>query len=162
MTALRLTLDSAHDPRVTAFLQAHLDDMYRISPPESVHALDVEQLRQPDIRFWTAWAGEVLAGCCALKQLSPDHLELKSMRVDAAFRGTGVAQKLLDFVLAQALQSGTQRISLETGTEDFFAPARRLYARNGFALCEPFASYQPDPNSCFMTLTLATPCSAPH
>lgn len=162
MTELRFTLDSAHDPRVIAFLQAHLDDMYRISPPESVHALDVEQLRQPDIRFWTAWAGEALVGSCALKQLDGAHLELKSMRIDASSRGTGAAQKLLDFVLAQAQQSGAARISLETGTEDFFAPARRLYARNGFALCAPFGSYRPDPNSCFMTLALAKPCSAQH
>lgn len=150
MTQLRFVLDSVHDPRVIAFLQAHLDDMYRISPPESVHALDVEQLRQPDIRFWTAWAGEVLVGSCALKQLNATHVELKTMRVDAAFRGTGVAQQLLDFVRAQARSSGAQRISLETGTEDFFAPARRLYARNGFVMCEAFGSYQPDPLSCFM------------
>ncbi|MEG0053702.1 MAG: GNAT family N-acetyltransferase [Comamonas sp.] len=151
MTLLRFALDPASDPRVLALLQAHLDDMYRISPPESVHALDVEQLRQPDIRFWTAWSGEALVGSCALKQLDSDHLELKSMRVDAAHRGTGAAQQLLDFVLVQAQQGGGQRISLETGTEDFFAPARRLYARNGFLPCEPFGSYQPDPNSCFMS-----------
>jgi putative acetyltransferase len=151
MLELRFVLDPADDPRVIAFLQAHLDDMHRISPPESVHALDAEQLRQADIRFWTAWVGDVLVGSCALKQLEDTHLELKTMRVEADYRGTGVAQQLLDFVLQQARQSGARQVSLETGSEDFFAPARRLYARNGFAACEAFGSYRPDPNSCFMS-----------
>ena len=154
MIRLKLTQDTAQDPRVVDFLQAHLDDMYRISPPESVHALDLSQLRQPDIRFWTAWSGDALVGSCALKQLEHQHLELKTMRVDAHYRGTGAAQQLLDFVVEQAQKDGVQRISLETGAEDFFIPARRLYARNGFAPCEPFGSYQADPNSCFMTRVL--------
>lgn len=150
MHALRFERDAAHDPRVVAFLNAHLADMRRISPPESVHALDTAQLRQPDIRFWTAWAHGELVGSCALKTLEHNHNELKTMRVDARHRGTGVAQQLLDFVLEQARHSGAQRISLETGSHEFFLPARRLYARNGFVPCGPFGSYQPDPHSCFM------------
>ncbi|GAB2472686.1 GNAT family N-acetyltransferase [Comamonas humi] len=156
---LHFTLDPATDPRVVAFLQEHLDDMHRISPPESVHALDVEQLRRPGIRFWTAWApqqeGLALVGSCALKQLDETHAELKTMRVNPAYRGTSVAQQVLEYVTAQALADGVQRISLETGTEAFFVPARRFYARNGFEPCAPFGSYQPDPNSCFMTRLLA-------
>lgn len=151
MRTLRFALDPASDPRVLALLQAHLDDMHRISPPDSVHALDAAQLRQPDIRFWTAWDGDTLVGSCALKQLDSTHWELKTMRVDAAYRGTGAAQQLLDFVVVQAQQCGGQSISLETGTDDFFAPARRLYARNGFMPCAPFGSYRPDPYSCFMS-----------
>lgn len=155
---LHFTLDPATDPRVLAFLQEHLDDMHRISPPESVHALDASQLRRPDIRFWTGWAqheaGPALVASCALKQLDAGHVELKTMRVGAAYRGSEAAQQVLEHALAQARASGATRISLETGTEAFFTPARRFYQRNGFVPCEPFGSYHPDPNSCFMTLAL--------
>lgn len=150
--------DPVTDARVLAFLEEHLSDMRRISPPESVHALDPEQLRAPGMYLWTAWSAEqeprALVATCALKTLDADHLELKSMRVDAAQRGSGAAQQVLDHVLTQARALGARRISLETGTEAFFAPARRFYARNGFARCAPFGSYQPDPNSCFMRLEL--------
>ncbi|MFD2756375.1 GNAT family N-acetyltransferase [Comamonas terrae] len=155
---LHFTLDPATDPRVLAFLQEHLDDMHRISLPESVHALDASQLRRPDIRFWTGWAqheaGPALVASCALKQLDAGHVELKTMRVGAAYRGSAAAQQVLEHVLAQARASGATRISLETGTEAFFTPARRFYQRNGFVPCEPFGSYHPDPNSCFMTRAL--------
>lgn len=150
--------DPVTDARVLAFLEEHLSDMRRISPPESVHALDPEQLRAPGMALWTAWSAEqepqALVATCALKTLDADHLELKSMRVDAAQRGSGAAQQVLDHVLAQARAMGATRISLETGTEAFFAPARRFYARNGFVNCAPFGSYQLDPNSCFMRLEL--------
>lgn len=156
---LYFTLDPATDPRVIAFLQDHLDDMHRASPPESVHALDVEQLRKPDIRFWTVWApqqsGMALVGSCALKQLDETHAELKTMRVNPQYRGTGTAQQVLDYVVAQAQTGRARRISLETGTVPFFTPARRFYARNGFEPCAPFGSYQADPHSCFMTRVLA-------
>ena len=150
--------DPVTDARVLAFLEEHLSDMRRISPPESVHALDPEQLRAPGMYLWTAWSAEqepqALVATCALKTLDADHLELKSMRVNVAQRGSGAAQQVLDHVLAQARAMGAKRISLETGTEAFFAPARRFYARNGFIDCAPFGSYQPDPNSCFMRLEL--------
>ncbi|WP_312412814.1 GNAT family N-acetyltransferase [Comamonas sp.] len=150
--------DPVTDPRVLAFLEEHLSDMRRISPPESVHALDPEQLRAPGMYLWTAWTAgqepQALVATCALKTLDAGHLELKSMRVGAEQRGSGAAQQVLDHVLAQARVMGAARISLETGTEAFFAPARRFYARNGFAHCAPFGSYQPDPNSCFMRLEL--------
>ncbi len=151
--------DPVTDPRVLAFLEEHLSDMRRISPPESVHALDSEQLRAPGMYLWTAWTAgqepQALVATCALKTLDAGHLELKSMRVGAEQRGSGAAQQVLDHVLAQARVMGAARISLETGTEAFFAPARRFYARNGFAHCAPFGSYQPDPNSCFMRLELS-------
>ncbi|WP_027010758.1 GNAT family N-acetyltransferase [Comamonas sp. B-9] len=151
-------LDPVTDARVLAFLEAHLSDMRRISPPESVHALDPAQLRAPGLQLWTGWTAaqepKALVATCALKILDAGHLELKSMRVEAAQRGSGAAQQVLDHVLAQARAMGARRISLETGTEAFFAPARRFYARNGFVDCAPFGSYQPDPNSCFMRLEL--------
>lgn len=150
--------DPVTDARVLAFLEAHLEDMRRVSPPESVHALDPEQLRAPGLHLWTGWTAaqepQDLVATCALKELDAGHLELKSMRVGAEHRGSGAAQQVLDHVLAQARALGATRISLETGTEAFFAPARRFYARNGFVDCPPFGSYQPDPNSCFMRLEL--------
>mgnify|MGYP003608033720 CR=1 FL=1 len=155
---LRFELGGLQDPRVLALLQEHLQDMRAISPPESVHALDVQGLMQPHIQFWSAWGTEAgaeqLAGVCALKRLSGTEAELKSMRVAASRRGQGDAQKLIDFVLQQGRQAGITHIHLETGTETYFAPARRFYERNGFAYCPPFGDYALDPNSCFMTRAL--------
>mgnify|MGYP003585720779 FL=1 len=152
---LYFVLDPATDPLVIGFSQEQLDDMRAVSPPESVHALDVEKLRQPDIRFWTAWMqqpnGSVLVGTCALKQLDASHAELKTMRVQSGYRGSETAHRILAHALNEAQASGVDRISLETGTEPFFTPARKFYARNGFESCEPFGGYQLDPHSCFMT-----------
>ena len=135
--------------------------------PTRLWSTVVTQLRQPGIRFWTTWLSEDdgdknlrLVGTCALKDLEPGHAELKSMRVSAGLRGKGIAQQVLDHAIAQAQASGVQHISLETGTEAFFAPARQFYARNGFVLCEPFGSYALDPNSCFMTREIALAAQA--
>jgi putative acetyltransferase len=142
-------------PDVLALLQEHLDDMYATSPPESVHALDVERLRVPGITFVTARdADGALLGCGALKQHDADLGELKSMRTAAAARGRGVAATVLTFLLDDARRRGLSRVSLETGAEDYFAAARRLYARHGFVGCPPFADYTDDPNSVYLTLAL--------
>ena len=151
---LYFTLDPATDARVVAFLQEHLDDMYRISPPESVHALDVTQLRQPGIRFWTAWLDDALVATAAIKRLDGAHAEVKSMRTTASLRGQGIAARMLAHAIAEARALGHARLSLETGSQPFFAPARALYAKHGFAGCGPFGSYRPDPSSHFMTRTL--------
>ena len=153
---LLFRLDDLHDPRIAAFLEEHLVDMRAASPPESVHALDLDGLRQRHIRFWSAWTdeGRSLAGTGALKQIDATHGEIKSMRTAAALRGRGVAGAMLAHLLAQARASGWQRVSLETGSQPFFAPARALYARHGFSECGPFEGYSDDPNSCFMTLRL--------
>ncbi len=149
--ALEIRLDDLRDPRIAAFLEEHLADMRRVSPPESVHALDLDGLRQPEIRFWTGWQGERLVATAALKRLDASHAELKSMRTAAALRGQGIARRMLAHVLAEARAQGHVRLSLETGSQPFFAPARALYARHGFEECGPFGSYRPDPNSAFMT-----------
>ncbi|GAA1963484.1 GNAT family N-acetyltransferase [Agromyces allii] len=143
------------DPRVLRLLEDHLADMHATSPAESVHALDVSGLSDPAVTFWAVSDGEAVLGCVALKQLSPEHGELKSMRADAAARGQGLGRRLLEHVLDEARSRGYARISLETGTEDFFAPARALYEKAGFTVCPPFGSYELDPNSAFYTLELA-------
>lgn len=125
--------------------------MRAISPPESVHALDLDGLRRPEITFWTAWSGAALLGCGALKELSPDHGEVKSMRTARAHRRGGVARAMLAHIVAEARRRGYERLSLETGSMAEFAPARALYERFGFGYCGPFAGYVDDPNSVFMT-----------
>lgn len=142
------------DERVQRLLADHLADMHATSPPESVHALDLDALRGPGLAFWSAWDGEVALGCAALKTLDGDDVELKSMRTDAAARGRGVASALLGHVVGQARARGAARMLLETGAEDFFAPARRLYERNGFVERGPFASYTDDPLSRYYELRL--------
>jgi putative acetyltransferase len=145
--------DPARDD-VLSLLAEHLADMHAESPPESVHALDVAALKTPAITFWTARRDGVLLGCAALKELGPTHGEVKSMRTAAASRGRGVAAALLGHLVDEARRRGYTRVSLETGTQDFFAPARRLYGRHGFAECGPFADYVLDPCSVFFTRVL--------
>jgi putative acetyltransferase len=128
--------------------------MRSVSPPGSVHALDLAGLRKPEISFWTLWDTDRLVGCCALKQLDQTHGELKSMRVSRIERGRGIGALLVEHLLAEARRRGYSRLSLETGAMDFFTPAHRLYARFGFTPCGPFAGYRDDPNSKFMTLVL--------
>ena len=140
---------------VLTLLQEHLADMYATSPPESVHALDPDALRDPAITFWTVREDGVLLGCGALKELSPQQGEIKSMRTASPARGRGVAGLVLRGIVAAAHARGYRALLLETGTEDFFAPARRLYARHGFTECRPFGGYSEDPNSVFMRLDLA-------
>ncbi|RBO84730.1 GNAT family N-acetyltransferase [Marinomonas aquiplantarum] len=149
-----IRLDDLNGPEIKALLQEHLDDMYQTSPAESVHALDLSELKQADIRVWTVWEQNQLLGCGALKTHSAEEGEIKSMRTSNAARNKGVASTLLQHILNDAKQQGLTKISLETGPQDFFAPARALYKKYGFAECGPFADYQPDPYSTFMSKTL--------
>ncbi len=149
-----IRVDDLRGPEIAAMLEEHLDDMRAASPPESTHALDLDGLRRPDITFWTAWDGNVLVGCGALKELDPAHGEIKSMRTAATHRGRGVASAMLTRILEEAAGRGYRRLSLETGSGEFFAPARTLYAKFGFVPCPPFADYWDDPNSCFLTREL--------
>lgn len=124
------------------------------SPPESRHALDLTGLRTPDVSFWSFWDADALVGFGALKELDPEHGEIKSMHTATARRGQGIAAAMLDHIMAEARRRAYRRLSLETGSMAGFAPARALYAKYGFTYCEPFASYREDPNSVFMTRLL--------
>ena len=151
---MRIEVDDLSRPEVHALLDEHLQNMYQLSPPESVHALDLGKLRSPDITFWTAWDGAELLGCGALKELDPAHAEIKSMRTPQARRRVGAGRAILAHLIGVARQRGYRRLSLETGAMAAFVPAQKLYESFGFAFCGPFGSYREDPNSCFMSLEL--------
>jgi putative acetyltransferase len=152
---IRIEPDDPARPDVHALLSEHLADMFATSPAESVHALDHSALSHESITFWTAREDGVLLGCGALKALSAGRAEIKSMRTSAQARGRGVATRLLEHIVAEAGRRGYELLSLETGTEDYFAPARRLYARHGFTECPPFGDYTLDPHSVFMELPVS-------
>jgi putative acetyltransferase len=139
---------------VRALLEEHLRSMYELSPPESVHALDLTELRRPEITFWAVWEGEELLGCGALKELGPRHGEIKSMRTANAHRRKGAARAVLAHIIDEARRRSYARLSLETGSMAAFEPARKLYESFGFTYCEPFADYVLDPNSVFMELEI--------
>lgn len=151
---MEIKIDDLSGGEVIQLLEEYLADMYATSPPESVHALDVEALKSPTITFFSGWLGGELQGCLAIKELTPQHIELKSMRTANAARKSGVAAKLLKHALNLAIEQGYQQVSLETGTQDFFLPARNLYEKFGFSYCGPFADYEIDPHSHFMTRKL--------
>lgn len=149
-----IRIDDLRGPEIAALLETHLAHMRAISPPESVHALDLDKLRSPDITFWTIWRGDELVGCGALRELDPTHGEIKSMHTTAAARGLGIGRKMVEHILTTARERGYTRLSLETGaTEDFIA-ARTLYQSFGFVPCPPFGDYFEDPFSAHMTLEL--------
>lgn len=137
--------------RLIAF---HLEGMHDTSPPESVHALDVEALQDPSVSFWSAWIDGHLAGIGALKAIDASRGELKSMRVDDRFRGFGVGRALLRHIVTVARERGMTSLWLETGSTEEFLPAQRLYESEGFVTCGPFEGYTDDPFSVFMTRRL--------
>ncbi len=148
---MEIKIDDLTGPEIQSLLQEHLDSMFELSPPESVHALDLDGLRKPEVTFWTVWEGHELLGCGALKELEAHHGEIKSMRTASGHLRKGVARYVLEHILEVAAHRGYTRLSLETGSMDAFEPARRLYAKFGFQYCGPFADYIDDPNSVFMT-----------
>ncbi|NNC77688.1 MAG: GNAT family N-acetyltransferase [Woeseiaceae bacterium] len=151
---MRIIEDNLESAAVAALLQKHLLGMARHSPPDSIHALDIEALRADDITFWTAWEGQELLGCGALKQLDARHGEIKSMRTASSYLRRGVAAGILSHLIAESRARGYRRLSLETGSGAAFAPAALLFAKFGFDYCGPFGHYGPNPFSRFMTLTL--------
>jgi putative acetyltransferase len=142
------------DPRVVALLDAHVARARAETARGSAHALDLSGLRSPDVTFWSAWEGDAVVGVGALRRLSSDHGEVKSMHTAEAARGRGVGSAILRRIMAAARSRGMSRLSLETGAWPYFTPARALYARHGFVECAPFGEYREDPNSVFMTLPL--------
>ena len=151
---MEIRVDDPRSNQVASLLREHLEDMAVHSPFESVHALDAEALCSPEITFWTAWEGSELLGCGALLELDPQHGEIKSMRTARDHLRKGVASRLLQHFILEAERRLYTRLSLETGSMEAFAPARALYASFGFELCDPFANYEPDRNSVFMTRAL--------
>jgi len=149
-------------PALAAFLDAHHADMEDTAPAESRHALPFDRLLAPGVRLFAAWADSVPVATGALAAVADGHEELKSMRTAPAMRGQGLGRSMLGFLLADAAARGIRRISLETGSMDFFIPARALYARAGFVECGPFGGYRPDPLSTFMTLALPAASVAPE
>ena len=149
-----IRIDNLSGPEIKQLLTEHLEDMFAASPPECVFALDLNGLKKPNITFWTVWEDSQLLGCGALKTLDETHAEIKSMRTTNAARNKGVASTLLHHILDAAKQKGLNKISLETGSQDFFAPARKLYAKHDFNECGPFSDYKLDTYSVFMTRNL--------
>jgi putative acetyltransferase len=151
---MQIRVDDLRGPEMAELLRAHLEHCRKWSPPESVHALDLNALRSPEVTFWTAWDGASLLGCGALKELDSFQGEIKSMHTASKHRGRGVAAGLVTHMVAEARSRSYQLLSLETGSMDAFAPARALYSRFGFISSGPFGDYILDPNSVFMTLDL--------
>ena len=151
---MEIRLDDLTGPEIRALLEEHLADMHAISPPESVHALDLDKLRRPEITFWTVWLGTELLGCGALKEIDPSQGEVKSMRTTHANRRGGVGKAMLRHILEESARRHYHRLSLETGSQVEFEPARKLYESFGFTFCPPFGDYVNDPNSVFMTKVL--------
>lgn len=151
---MEIRVDDLSGPEIAALLTEHLECMAQVSPPESRHALDLNQLRQPDITFWTAWTVQGLAGCGALKEIDSTHGEVKSMRTARTHLRQGVATRILQHIIGEAKWRGYRRLSLETGSMAYFEPARRLYRNAGFRECVAFGGYKPDPNSCFLTMEI--------
>lgn len=147
-------LDDLTGEATRRLIAAHLDEMRLLSPPTAVFAFDVEALRAPDVTFWSAWVGDAIAGCGALRRLDADRGEIKSMHVPAAFRGRGVGRAILRHLIAEARARGMRSLWLETGSAAGFAPAQRLYESAGFTRCGPFDEYIDNGFSVFMTLAL--------
>jgi len=141
-------------PRVIELLQTHLVRARAETAPGSAHALDLSRLQSPDVRFWTIWEGEMLLGAGALRQLSADHGEVKSMYTAQHARGKGIGSAMLRHIIDAARAGGMSRLSLETGSWEYFQPARELYRKHGFRECAPFAEYVLDPNSVFFSFDL--------
>jgi putative acetyltransferase len=151
---LRIVEGDLRDPRVVDLLNIHLTSARAETAPGSAHALDLTALQSPDISFWTIWEGETLVGVGALKRLSANHGEVKSMHTAQSMRGKGAGRAMLRHIIATARARGMWRLSLETGSWEYFRPARAFYRSHGFVECPPFADYVLDPNSVFMSLDL--------
>ncbi len=152
---MHIVVDDLSRPQVHALLEEHLANMYELSPPEQVFALDLNKLRADDITFWTVWEQGLLLGCGALKELTPNHGEIKSMRTPAAARGRGAGLAVLAHIISVAQQRGYTKLSLETGTHPAFKPAHKLYLSQGFVMSGPFGGYLANEHSVFMELGLS-------
>ena len=145
-----IRLDDLSSEESQSIVREHMAGMLANTPIESVHALPLDKLKQPNITFWTAWIGSELCGCGALQRLDAQHGEVKTMRTRAKFLRKGVGQAVLSHIVNHATDTGIKRLSLETGSSDVFLAARAMYLNNGFGICGPFGDYKLDPYSVFM------------
>jgi len=139
---------------VNKLLQHHFIELRSVSPVGSTHVLDIEGLKSESIKFWSLWENNELIGCGALKTLSEEHGEFKSIRVADKFRKKRYGEKIIAHLIDKSKKIGIKKLSVETGAGDFFAPARKLFKNFGFKKCKPFAHYKEDPNSCYYNLNL--------
>ncbi|QKE75264.1 GNAT family N-acetyltransferase [Arthrobacter citreus] len=151
---MEIKVDDLKGPEIAGLINEHLQGMTQHSPAESIHALNLEGLKKPEITFWSVWDQDKLVGCGALKELDSLHGEVKSMRTSSAHLRKGVARRMLQHIITEAKNRGYKRLSLETGSMEAFNPAKKLYELTGFKYCRAFADYKEDPNSVFMTLEL--------
>tara|TARA_B100000575_G_scaffold56276_1_gene42315 strand:- start:845 stop:1303 length:459 start_codon:yes stop_codon:yes gene_type:complete len=142
------------NPQVNELLKTHFIELKSVSPEGSSHVLDIEGLKVPSIKFWSLWENNDLIGCGALKILSENHGEFKSIRVANRFRQKKYGEKIIDHLIEKSKNQGIKKLSVETGAGEFFAPARKLFKNFGFKECKPFAHYKEDPNSCYYNLNL--------
>ena len=140
---------------VLELLNKHFIELRSVSPEGSAHVLDIEGLKDQNIKFWSLWEDNLLMGCGALKFLNKEHGEFKSIRVEDRFRKKDNGIKILKHLIFEAKKLNIKRISVETGTGDFFTPARKLFDKCGFKLCKPFDHYKEDPNSCYMSMLIS-------
>ena len=140
---------------VLDLLNKHFIELRSVSPEGSAHVLDIEGLKDQNIKFWSLWEDNFLMGCGALKFLNKEHGEFKSIRVEDRFRKKDNGIKILKHLIFEAKKLNIKRISVETGTGNFFSPARKLFTKCGFKLCKPFAHYKEDPNSCYMSMLIS-------
>lgn len=151
---MHIIKDDLTGSEIRALLETHFAGMLANSPEGSCHFLDFDGLNAPDVTFWSIWDDNALMGCGAMKELTPEHGEIKSMRTHADHLRKGAGAAMLAHIIAQARMRGYRRLSLETGSSDAFIPALSMYIAHGFAFCPPFGDYVEDPFSCFMTLNL--------
>ncbi len=142
------------DPKVNELLNKHFIELRSVSPKGSAHVLDIPGLKIPSIKFWSLWENNNLVGCGALKFLEDKHGEFKSIRISDKYRNKGLGKKIIDYLIEEAIKLNIKKISVETGTGNFFEPARKLFKKCGFKPCDPFAHYKEDPNSCYFTIDL--------
>ena len=151
---MEIKIDHLDSLQIKEFLEEHIEDMKSVSPPESKHALDLNGLKVPEVTFWSVYEGDNLIGCGALKEIDAHCGEVKSMRVGASIRAKGIGSRILNHIIDVAKDRGYHFLKLETGSMNYFIPARKLYLKHGFNYCDPFGSYKLDPNSVFMELNL--------
>lgn len=152
--SMRIAEDNLTGPEIRSLLEVHFAGMLANSPEGSCHFLDFDGLNAPDVTFWSIWDGQDLAGCGALKELSPEHGEIKSMRTHEDHLRKGVGAMMLTHIISEARERGYRRLSLETGSSEAFIPALAMYEAHGFEFCPPFGDYVEDPFSRFMTLAI--------